>query len=130
MIKKEDLKKLAKERLKDAKVLFKLKRYEGAAYLSGYVLEFALKAKVCKTLGWTGYPETKKEFEEYKSFKTHKLGVLLRLSGSESKLKARYVADWSIINKWDPEMRYRSTSYGGKEVLEIINSTEIITKIL
>ena len=42
------LKKLAKERLKDA-------------------VELALKARICRHLRWQGFPETRKEFESYHS---------------------------------------------------------------
>jgi hypothetical protein len=52
-----------------------------AAYLCGYSIEMALKARICQTIGWAGYPETGAEFREYGSFKTHKLDVLLHLSG-------------------------------------------------
>lgn len=36
-------------------------------YLCGYAIEVALKARICRTLNWTGFPETRGEFEGYQS---------------------------------------------------------------
>src|SRR5262245_25271256 len=40
-------------------------------------------------------------------FKTHNLEVLLRLSGTESKIKSRLFSDWSVVSHWNPASRYR-----------------------
>lgn len=106
MLTRKELLDLARARLRDAEALFDAKRYEGAMYLCGYVVELALKARICKTLNWPGYPATKSEFEGYASFKTHTLGLLLRLSGQETKIKTRFLAEWSDVNNWNPESRY------------------------
>lgn len=42
----EELKKLAKTRLIEAKALLDNELYDGARYLAGYVIELALKARV------------------------------------------------------------------------------------
>ncbi|OQY56397.1 MAG: hypothetical protein DRR08_31475 [Candidatus Parabeggiatoa sp. nov. 2] len=57
-----ELRTLARARLKEAQILFLAKRYDAATYLGGYAVELALKARICKTLGWTNFPETNKEF--------------------------------------------------------------------
>jgi hypothetical protein len=102
-----DLQSIAKARLQDANVLFTNERTDGAGYLCGYAVELALKARICTTLNWQGFPETRREFENFASFKTHKLDVLLALSGQEQRIKADYLSDWSTIATWDPEARYR-----------------------
>ena len=107
MIPAKDLKKLAKGRLQDAEVLFKGRRYDGAVYLCGYAIELALKARICRTLRWAGFPDTKKEFQSLSNFKTHDLEVLLRLSGIEKRVNANSIADWSIVTEWRPELRYK-----------------------
>ena len=61
----------------------------------------------CRTLAWADFPETNREFEGYQSLRTHKLDVLLRLSGVEAKIKRRLMAEWSIVAMWEPETRYR-----------------------
>ena len=66
-----------------------------------------MKAKICETLKWKGFPSIRKEFENYQSFKTHSLDVLLALSGVEEKIKKRYLTEWSVVAEWDPEARYR-----------------------
>jgi len=110
-----DLEKIATARIKDAEVLLNARRYDGAIYLCGYAVEIALKARICKTLGWSVYPSTKREFENYQSFKTHNLDVLLRLSGIEQKIKVKLFAEWSAVAAWDPEIRYKPIGSATKE---------------
>ncbi|MBI1923693.1 HEPN domain-containing protein, partial [Candidatus Poribacteria bacterium] len=81
MISKDDLRKIARAKLKDAEVLYKNRRYDGAVYLCGYTIETVLKARICRTLKWEGFPSTRSEFQSYQSFRTHDLVVLLTLSG-------------------------------------------------
>lgn len=102
-----DLQEIAQERLEEANVLFGANKYDGAMYLCGYAVEVTLKARICQTLDWNGYPSTRKEFQNYQSFRTHKLEVLLRLSGIENKIITGFLVEWSVVADWDPEMRYR-----------------------
>lgn len=106
MLDRKDIKAIAKARLKDAQVLLRGNRFEGAIYLCGYAIELALKARICQTLKWGGYPASNGEFSDYRSFKTHDLDVLLHLSGIEDKVKATLLAEWSAIAQWSPESRY------------------------
>jgi HEPN domain-containing protein len=57
------LRNIAAARLEDARQLFVAGRFDGAAYLCGYAVELALKARICDTLAWSEFPETAKEFE-------------------------------------------------------------------
>src|SRR2546421_11187878 len=109
MIATKDLKSTARARLRDAEVLLKAKRFDGAFYLCGYSVELALKAKICRTLKWHGFPETNKEFEGLLSIKTHDLEILLRLSGVEDRIKTKYFAEWSQVLDWNPQKRYQSS---------------------
>ena len=95
MLTRAELLKIAEARLKDAEVLFNSKRYDGAIYLCGYAVEVALKARICSTLRWNGYPMTSNEFKNFQSFKTHSLDVLLSLSGVESKIKTKFLGNYS-----------------------------------
>jgi HEPN domain-containing protein len=106
MTTRDDLKKIARARLKDARSLLSTGRYDGGVYLCGYAVETALKARICQTLKWAAFPSSRKEFEGLISFKTHDLELLLRLSGQAPRLKAKYLADWSLVSKWNPEARY------------------------
>ena len=107
MILVDDLLAIARARLDDVEVLLENDRADGAEYLCGYAIELALKARICRTLNWTGFPQTRKEFENFASFKTHKLEVLLSLSGQEQRIKTDHLWEWSAVEKWDPEARYR-----------------------
>lgn len=122
---------MARGRLKDAQALLDAGRYDGAIYLGGYVVEIALKNKICKTLKWSGFPQTNKEFQGYQSFKTHDLNVLLSLSGMEAQIKTNYVTEWSAVIIWDPELRYNligSTSNTAAE--ELIQAAQTLLRVL
>lgn len=106
MISTADLMTTARERLTDAETLLSAQRYDGAVYLCGYSIEIALKHKICQTLNWSGFPSTNREFEKYKSLKTHDLDVLLSFTGVETTLKATHLAEWSAVSIWNPEARY------------------------
>ena len=101
-----ELRNISEARLEDARVLWSSGRFDGAVYLCGYAVEMALKARICETLLWDGYPSTGSEFQAYQSFRTHDLDVLLHLSGVEGAIKTHTLAEWSRVAGWDPEIRY------------------------
>ena len=115
MIGLSDLKAVSRGRLKDAEVLQSAGRFDGAFYVSGYAIEIALKARACRTLKWPGFPETTSEFAALQSFKTHNLEVLLKLSGTEIKIKTKFIAEWSVLVHWNPESRYRKIGTATKQ---------------
>jgi HEPN domain-containing protein len=131
MISKQDLRKIAAARLEDAKTLLSAGRYDGAAYLCGYALECRLKARICTTLKWKAFPSTGKEFVPFKSFRTHDLDTLLRLSGYESKVKPKYLADWSTVAQWEPEARYKPVgSVAQTEAEAMVQATGSLLRLL
>ena len=121
-----DLRVIANARLDDASVLLQHDRLDGAAYLCGYAIELALKARICTTLGWPGFPETRSEFENLTSFKTHKLDVLLSLSGLEQLVKTKHLEEWSAVSTWDPEARYKSIGHTTREQAELMLVSAIL----
>jgi len=131
MISIQELKRIASARLKDAEILYRGKRYDGAVYLCGYAVELTLKAKICRILKWSGFPSTNSEFQGLQSFKTHRLDLLLSLSGQEGKIKTAFLADWSIVANWDSETRYSIIGTVSKtDALDIIESAKVIIKAL
>jgi HEPN domain-containing protein len=131
MLKRLDLKKIARGRLKDAEVLLNSSRYDGAVYICGYAIELSLKARICKVLHWAEYPSTRKEFESFQSFKTHNLDVLLRLTGLEENIKTNLLAEWSVLAEWDPEVRYKPIGNLTKEDAELmIESAKTLLRVL
>ena len=106
MIAATELQRIAQARLDDAKALLFAGRYDGATYLCGYAIELALKFRVCQILNWPEFPSTRGDFQDYRSFQTHDLDVLLHLSGQEARIKRDHFTEWSIVAEWDPEVRY------------------------
>jgi len=122
-----ELRRIAGARLRDAEVLLAAGRYDGAIYLCGYAIETALKARTCRTLKWPGYPDTRREFEGFQSFRTHDFGALVRLSGIENKIKANYFDAWNTVINWDPNVRHSAIgSTSSQEAAEMIQSTKAL----
>lgn len=127
MIAIDELDKIARARLDDARTLLQAERYDGAAYLCGYAVEVALKSRVCRTLNWSEFPSTSGEFNAYRSFQTHDLDVLLHLSGQEARIKEQYFRSWNMVAIWKPEWRYNviGTAYSG-EVINMITAAQFL----
>lgn len=106
MIPVEELDNIARARIEDAKALLAAGRYDGATYLCGYAVEVALKARICRTLNWSDFPSTGGEFHAYRSFQTHELDVLLRLSGQEGRIKQHHFGLWTAVGTWKVDSRY------------------------
>lgn len=130
MISLKELEDLCTDRLKDANILYNAGQYDGAFYICGYAVEIGLKRKICMTLGWLGYPNSKKEFENLNSFKTHDLEVLLHLSGVENLMKSKFFSVWSIVISWDPEVRYSSRKQTAQNANAMLIASETLLKNL
>lgn len=107
MISVDSLEKIAVARLADGKALCREGRYVAASYLCGYCIEIKLKARICRHLGWNGFPETSKEFNNYRSLQTHSLNVLLSLTGLEAFILADHLTEWLEVESWNPMQRYQ-----------------------
>ena len=57
---------------------------------------------------WTEFPSTGGEFQAYRSFQTHELDVLLRLSGQEARIKQNHFPLWNAVAVWKVESRYNA----------------------
>jgi hypothetical protein len=127
----QDLKLIASARVKDAHALMLARRYDGAIYLTGYGVELALKARICRTLHWGGYPDTTAEFKLLQSFRTHDLDLLLRLSGRETRIKTKYFAEWSAVAQWSPDARYRLVGSANEtDTRQMIEAAKILVRHL
>lgn len=122
---------IAEGRLEDARALLQAGRLDGAAYLCGYAVEVALKARICRVLDWPAFPSSRGEFQSHRSFQTHELEVLLRLSGQEARIKQGHFALWNAVAAWKPESRYHvigtaqeadteATFYGAEMFLRVL----------
>ncbi len=107
-----ELKALAKLRLKEAQSLHAQSLYDGACYLGGYAIELAFKARICKLLKVADYPE---EGKLGQAFKIHKLEDLVFLAGLKAewvdkklsnipfKMNSDLVFDWSEAWRYLPQ---------------------------
>ncbi|TSC85129.1 MAG: HEPN domain-containing protein [Microgenomates group bacterium Gr01-1014_16] len=116
----KELRKIAKARLKTAKILLEAGDWNGSVYMMGYALECALKASACKALHLTTYPENTRNEKIDTYFMTHKFDQLLIVSGlsdifgfkgkSEafrnwSEFTIEYPGDWPSM-RYDPKLRW------------------------
>lgn len=116
MIKYKDLKKIAEIRLKEAQILNSNGYYDGATYLCGYVVETALKARICKNLNIQDYPDTG---ENKSIFSSHNFDRLLLLSGLQDQISIsknpQLFQNWSLLTTWKPDGRYQSIGTCSKQ---------------
>lgn len=136
MISISDLHGTAREYLRAAKLLRTRHSPDAAVYLCGYAVEIALKARICRTLQWTtGFPETPAEFRLKGNLKTHDLETLLDYTGLQHRVRSAgptgFLADWSVVNKWNPEQRYNPRGTRTQSDADgMIMSTQILLRVL
>ncbi|TAE23818.1 MAG: HEPN domain-containing protein [Candidatus Kapaibacterium sp.] len=109
---RSEIQKLALLRLREAKVLFDNKLYDGTVYMAGYSIELAFKAAICKNLSIDDFFCPNK-YTQAKIFKTHNLSDLLIFSGlftefeSEKIQNQSFFHQWSYLqSKWSEQLRY------------------------
>jgi HEPN domain-containing protein len=122
-----ELKKIAGARLQDAEALFDAGRYDGALYMCGYVVEIALKARICRCLKWSDFPSGRGG----ERLKVHDFEMLLNFSGQDAKIKARYMLEWSYVSNWSPDMRHRPVgSTTAAEVRDMIAFSKTLLRVI
>ena len=123
----KELRELARAWLKGAKILDKHNDHDGAVYLIGYVIEFSLKAIICKRLNLCDYPESG---DDAKFFKTHNYDRLLTLSGMSDKISIN--GDQDLWQNWSKLTSFPSTTvryepvgtYNQQDVQELLEALE------
>ncbi|WP_159467267.1 HEPN domain-containing protein [Dyadobacter sp. 3J3] len=121
-----EIRNLAKQRLKEAKILYYNGMCDGAFYLAGYSVELMLKAKICEKLGIPNlFDETNKDVNQIKgigeirkTLKTHNLFMLLIFSGLKLKFDNDKASNYDLakansllFNAWDETARYKPCGY-------------------
>jgi hypothetical protein len=108
-----DFQSLADARVSDADALLLAGRWAGAYYLLGYAVECGLRACAVRQFRQDELPDKK----VVNDFYTHRLDMLLGLSGVKAALDAKMTADpafsvnWRTVCDWNESSRYdRSTS--------------------
>ena len=134
-----DIKRLAYERLKEAKILCEAGQYDGAFYLAGYSIELMLKAKVCKQMGIDNLFDFDGKSTDYgigeirKAVKTHDIAVLLMLSGLKVKFDEAKSDDQTLFKTsallfeisgkclWNEQIRYQLNAQKANRVQDLID---------
>ncbi|WP_449419560.1 HEPN domain-containing protein [Phormidium nigroviride] len=116
-----DLKNLALTRLKEVEVLLNNRQYSGAYYLSGYVIECALKACIAKQTHKFDFPDKKNVIDSY----THDLEKLVKVAQLNTQLKSalndpNFSSRWSVVKDWSEESRYQK--YNRQKSLDIYSA--------
>lgn len=120
---RSDLKALARLRLREAEALYAAGLYDGAAYLAGYAVEMALKARICRLLGIPEYPSSGPLKQTYA---VHDLDQLALLAGLKPRLglaSPKLFAKWSVALPWRPDRRYTSPgTHSPQDALDILTA--------
>lgn len=118
------LQELALLRLQEAEVLFDSGLYDGCAYLCGYAVELALKARICSTLGVKVYPEKGSRLRDaMKSHVLDDLGLLAGMGHDLTSARPNLIANWSFLIEWKPEWRYNQKgSYDRKAAQKLLDA--------
>ena len=120
---RSDFEKLMTLRLTEAKFLLDQKDWDGAYYLAGYAVEFALKIRIIAQLMRSdSFPDKKQAEQFYK----HELTLLRRLSGLADEMDADTAVSphWDIVKDWSEQTRYAI----GKSETEATGLYEAIEK--
>jgi hypothetical protein len=108
---RRDFQQLARQRLREAKLLLDEGCSLGAYYLAGYAVECALKACIAKKTRRHEFPDKDFAIECYK----HGLNELLGTAGlssqltSDGKTQPRLSSNWAWVKDWKVDSRYSLT---------------------
>lgn len=123
MATRRELQELSALRLQEAEVLFAAQLYDGCVYLCGYVVELALKARICAILDIEEYPDRRQHF------KTHDFDELKLLAGLEREItgaNSQLLGNWSVATEWKPEWRYQPVgSYARADAERILEAIKV-----
>ena len=102
---------MALTRLKEVEVLLNNRQYSGAYYLSGYIVECALKACIAKQTNKFDFPDKKTVIDSY----THDLEKLVKVAKLDAELKSllrdpNFSPRWALVKDWSEESRYEKHS--------------------
>ncbi|MCT7960574.1 HEPN domain-containing protein [Laspinema sp. D1] len=98
-------------RLKEVEVLLNNRQYSGAYYLSGYVIECALKACIARKTRKFDFPDKKTVLDSY----THDLQKLVTAAQLDNDFKVQrnnpdFYSRWLRVKEWTEESRYQKHS--------------------
>ena len=108
---------MSDDRFREAELLHTNGFHSGAYYLSGYAVEYGLKAVICKRLNIEMFERKIVPGEVAKAFQIHDIEYLIILAGLHQDLEdlksddAAFAKAWSLVSEWSEQRRY---DYGCK----------------
>ena len=108
---RNDLRRLSRIRIREARLLLRSGAVQGAYYLGGYAVECALKACIARQFQLHELPDKALVNEVY----THDLDKLLGLAGLRPMLKREAAThpllqtNWDVVKDWKETARYNPT---------------------
>jgi HEPN domain len=109
---RNDLRRLSRIRLKEARALLEAKCFDGAYYLGGYAVECALKACIARNTKRHDFPDKKTVNDSY----SHNLESLVKVASlaallqQEAQTDPAFNSNWATVKDWSEESRYRLNS--------------------
>ena len=128
-----DMRHIARGRIAEAAILIRAGRHDTAFYLCGYAVEVSLKARVCRTLGWSEFPSEPKDWQRYHApLKVHDFELSAKWSGHAVLLDgSSHRRHWLEVNKWNPEMRYKPLGTTSRaQALAMLRSARVVSGLL
>jgi hypothetical protein len=107
-VNRSDLHRLARIRIREARVLKSSRLYDGAYHLAGLAVECALKACIARNVRRHDFPDKDFASEVY----SHDLKRLVRAAGLQAALdneltaNASFNRNWAVVKDWAVDSRY------------------------
>jgi len=124
---RKDFQRLAELRAKEAATLAKTGSQQGAYYLAGFAVEWALKACIAKHTRRHDFPADK---DYAGKVYTHNLDQLLKLAHLDAQLdidmktQSQLAKNWDLVRGWKVDSRYETSKLSGKEMTLAVNSAD------
>jgi hypothetical protein len=109
---RNDLRRLSRIRLKEARVLLEAECYDGAFYLCGYAVECAIKACIAKSTRRHDFPDKGTVNASYSHNLTTLVGVAALAAHLQQEMQTdpAFNSNWATVQDWSEESRYRLNS--------------------
>lgn len=120
---RNDLRRLSRLRIREARVLLRAGLFPGAYYLAGYAVECALKACIAGQFRQHSIPDKKLVNDVY----THDVDRLLDLAGLRPALRRDTAGNpplqtnWNVVKDWKETARY-DPNITGQEALDLYSA--------
>ena len=108
---RDDFRRIARLRLREARELLRIGCYSGAYYLAGFAVECGLKASIASQRKRCEFPP---DVNAVRKIYTHNLEDLVNSAGlkpsllAEQAASARFKDNWTTVKDWDVFKRYQT----------------------